>query len=145
MAVYSRIVYASDLFPLVPAAHKRMPKYDLLFTILFAFLWLVAASAWAHGVGVSIYQRPVSTLNKYIQTVGISTYYVYLPWGQRPLFEQGFSFAPGFGFFLQDFAIFSQIFRLSLGFTCLGNARGLAPQLIRLWSKPITIQHHYVT
>ena len=73
MAVYSRIVYASDLFPSVAAAHKRMPKYDLLFTILFAFLWLVAASAWAHGVGASqANQRPVSTLNKYIQTIGIS-------------------------------------------------------------------------
>ena len=73
MAVYSRIVYASDLFPPVAATHKRMPKYDLLFTILFAFLWLVAASAWAHGVGASqANQRPVSTLIKYIQTIGIS-------------------------------------------------------------------------
>ena len=103
MAVYSRIVYASDLFPSVAATHKRMPKYDLLFTILFAFLWLVAASAWAHGVGASqANQRPVSTLNKYIQTVGISR--------SRSRWGQGFCYfilLLDFASFLQNFAIFS--------------------------------------
>ena len=76
MAVYSRIVYACDLFPSVAATHKRMPKYDLLFTILFAFLWLVAASAWAHGVCASqAYQRPVRTWNEYFQTVSMPMYH----------------------------------------------------------------------